>query len=179
MAKGGTSVVNGSQNAKQEKQVPAKCNCRNTYNLESVLTRADIFFSRCNMLPELAWTLKRGEEIVATTPDGVAIRGIVHGLNSGGASREQYIQEGFSILEAIRRQHDGPTVLMQLPDGNLVPWRPDYVERVTRPYGIICCICGITVLVDIHQRALTTGILENVDKNIAAMITQSCCGSHI
>lgn len=137
------------------------------------------------MLPESAWTLKHGEQIYGITPEGHRVDGIVHSIDYRGCSREEYIQLGFPILEAIKRQHDGPTILMFV--GNqVIPWRPDYVERVTGEYTVMCATCGVVIQVQLPLRTfqkMSAGeppscVFENINPIFAAMILQSRCGEH-
>jgi hypothetical protein len=139
------------------------------------------------MLPESAWTLKRGERIIGRSPDsGKLVPGLVAAVHKWGSSIKDYMDCGYDEMTAHARQFDGPTVVMLCDGGGYTEWRPDYVERVTDDFVIKCCLCGAVVRVKLPLRSfhlMAAGepyYVSLADQPLVhqAMILQSKCGTH-
>lgn len=134
------------------------------------------------MLPEEAFGLKVGEEIIGTAPlTGVKTRGVVAALVMCGGSVAEYMSKNFTEIEARKLQHDGPSVIMKSVKGEMIIWRPDAVERITSEYVIKCCVCKVIARVQLPLRTfdkMRQGELVVDSPLLRAMIEQSKCGTH-
>lgn len=137
------------------------------------------------MLPEMAWSLKKGERIVGTSLLGETIEGTVHAILKQGMTYADYLMQGHSIMVATKCQHDGPTVVMDVGQGpHVMLWRPDDIKRVMDEHVLKCHVCGKFVSLQLALRTLEKMAKGELDfalekPGVGDMITQSVCVQHV
>lgn len=120
------------------------------------------------MLPEDAWGLKKGEQIIGTNPKtGKRFKGVVKDVLKIGQSFKDYVEYGMNELEARMREHDPPTIV--LFDGTQqIAFNPKYVELVLHDYKLKCKRCNISVILKLRAGKPSTFLQTMIFQNRCA-----------
>lgn len=125
------------------------------------------------MYSEEAWTLRKGDKVIAIVPEGIPMECTVDKVLNHGVTKQQYLESGMSEINATKYQYDGPSVLVDAGT-YVILCRPDVVNLVMEDYDLVCRICKKKVVLTVP----VTYKLHRLPEVQQRMIKKRCCGEH-